>query len=518
MKLRPPQQACCSAVYRDLKGLDSVLAACATGVGKTIIAAALFKRWVDHDGYRCLFLAHREELINQAVHKLNAARGLDADIEKAEHKASDMSQVVVGSVQSMQGKRLESWPRDHFDVIITDEAHRSTATTYRNIYDHFNTAKRLGITATAYRQKGSLSDIYQKVSYEYNLRQAIDDGLLCRIVAQTIPLPIELGQLKTSQGDYDAKDLHTKIEPYLEAIADEIWERSSRRKIIIFLPLCATAKKFKDILASRGFKAFYADGKDRSGIKGFEDSGSGSALCNAMLCTEGYDHPEIDCVIVLRPTRSTGLYSQMIGRGTRLKEDGGNCLVLDFLWHSSNHDLCKPSCLVADTDEIAEKMNEIQDRKSGSSDLKEIEDEAKTELREERERRLADNLKSFVGNKSKKFDPVLESLAIYDDKLTNWLPKMEWEKGEILHGQKKFLDKMGFDSNGWTRGYASTLIGDLEQRRKSGLCTPKQMRTLLKNGVAGADALTFQQASEQMDKLSKKWDKAKRWKQIKNRR
>jgi superfamily II DNA or RNA helicase len=419
----------------------------------------------------------------------------------------------------MQGDRLERWHRSKFDIIITDEAHRSTAATYRAVYDHFNTAQRLGITATAFRQKGSLSDIYDHISFEYNLKQAIKDGYLCRFIAQTIPLKIELGKLSVTGGDFNAEELEEKIEPYLEEIAREVQARAADRKIIVFTPTCEMARKCKEIFAGFGFDTYYAGGDDRSEIAGFERPGKGKILFNSMLCTEGYDHPEIDCVIILRLTQSTGLYCQMAGRGTRLFPYKDNCLLLDFLWNSSNHNLCKPACLVAEDDETEQAMEDILERNTSQPvDLEDAEVEAVSKIRCERERRLADKLNSFKGRDSDKFDPVLESLAVGNGLLANWRAETNWEKQDMSRQQERFLKDSGFDPSGWCKGYANQVITDVSANKAAGLCSPRQMRTLMNNGFPEAAKMTGQEAKVAMNKLTKKWQKAKRWKDYKKDR
>lgn len=516
-ELRPPQQACCSAVYRDLRGgdIDSTLAVVATGVGKTIIAAGLASRWMN-ENERVLFLAHRDELIKQAASKMYEARGLVAQTEKADQYAIIGHNLVTGSVQSLQGDRLLRWPKDAFTKIFIDEAHRSTAQTYRNVFDHFGSAQRIGLTATAFRQKGNLSDIYDHISFQYGLKEAVRDGYLSRLSAQTIPLEIDIGELSSRGGDFSVDELEQKIDPYIQKIAEAVKERASDRKIILFAPTCATSRKCKEIFQSLGFEAFYAGGDDRSEIADFERAGAGSIMCNSMLLTEGYDHPQIDCVIVLRLTKSTGLYCQMVGRGTRLFIGKTDCLVLDFLWNSVNHNICKPACLVAEDDEEEQEMGNILDKSGAPMDLLgEVTDEAVQNIRCERERKLAESLRNFTGREGNKFDPVLESLAVYDSRIANWRAETNWEKSDMSNTQERFLKDSGFDPTGWCKGYAATVISDVSARNSAGLCSPRQMRSLIKNGHANAATFTKQQASEAMDKLQKKWKKAKRWKNIK---
>jgi superfamily II DNA or RNA helicase len=519
-ELKPIQIDACKAAYQDLStGVSSTLLVLATGVGKTVIASGLANRWVNNDSKRLLFLAHRDELLRQASEKFFNSRGLHTSLEKADAYAGMNDSIVIGSVQTMQGRRLERWPRDHFDIIITDEAHRSCAATYRAVYDWFDGAQRLGLTATAFRQKGSLSDIYEKISFEYGLRSAIKDGLLCPITAQTIPLEIDLTGIRSTDGDYSAEELAESIEPYIKEIALRVSEIAADRKIILFAPVRDTARLCQKIFADLGFRSYYCGGDDRSQVAAFEADGPGSIMCNSMLLTEGYDHPQIDCVVVLRPTKSTGLYLQMIGRGTRLFIGKKDCLVLDFLWNFATNNLCKPSCLIAESEEEANEINKILDSKGSPVDLvEEAQPEAVKNIQNERERALAKRLHECCNRKSKRFDPVVESLSVYDSTIPEYKPQFEWEKMPVTNGQIQYLKANGFRPDGWTKGYASKIIDGLVKRNSDGLCSPKQMRCLLSNGHVDAGRMSRDDASKAMEKLSVKWDRAKRYKRYKEMR
>jgi superfamily II DNA or RNA helicase len=307
------------------------------------------------------------------------------------------------------------------------------------------------------------------------------------------------------------------LDPWIEEIAEEVKVRALDRKIMLFAPTRAMARKCADIFTEAGFRGYYSGGEDRSQIPEFEAAGAGSIMCNSMLLTEGYDHPPVDCIIVLRPTKSTGLYCQMIGRGTRNFVGKDDCLILDFLWNSENNNLCKPPCLIAEDDEAEAVMEDILEKKQGKpADLiSEVEVEAVSEIRCERERKLADSLRSLTNRKSKKFDPVVESLAIDDSRLANYRAEMKWEKLDMSNQQQQYLKDNGFQPDGWCKGFANQVIEDVIKRSKSGLCSPKQMRCLLKNGYPNAREMTKQEAGDAMDQLSKKWAKAQRWKNIK---
>src|SRR5690606_41443274 len=140
------------------------------------------------------------------------------------------------------------------------------------------------------------------------------------IKALTIPLELDLTAVRQQSGDFSAGDLGTALDPYLQQIAEEMWKVARDRKIVVFLPLVKTSQKFTNILNSMGFKAAEVNGEsqDRAEILADFDAGKYNVLCNSMLLTEGWDCPSVDCVVVLRPTKVRSLYSQMVGRGTRI--------------------------------------------------------------------------------------------------------------------------------------------------------------------------------------------------------
>ena len=167
-----------------------------TGCGKTITFGMITRKAIEK-GNKVLILAHRGELIDQAAEKL-CTLGVDAQIEQASSYARSVWEpdCVVGTVQTLRGKRLESWPRDYFRLIVTDEAHHATADTYQAIYEHFN-ALHLGVTATADRaDEDSLSDVFESVAYEYSLWDAMraphPGPYLCRLTFVQCDLQIDL--------------------------------------------------------------------------------------------------------------------------------------------------------------------------------------------------------------------------------------------------------------------------------------------------------------------------------------
>lgn len=335
--LRPYQQQARERIHAEWEnGHTRTLLVLPTGTGKTIVFASVAADQV-RAGHRVLILAHRGELLEQAADKLQRSTGLVSAVEKADATClNTWFRVVVGSVQTLQRTaRLERFSHDYFGTIIIDEAHHAITDGYRRILDYFGSARVLGVTATPDRgDMRNLGEVFDSLAFEYKLTDAIKEGYLCRIMAQTIPLKLDISSVTMSGGDYAVGDLGTALDPYLEQIAAEMAQRCKGRKTVVFLPLIKTSQKFRDLLNSHGFRAAEVNGQstDRKEVLADFDAGKYNVLCNSMLLTEGWDCPSVDCVVVLRPTKVRSLYSQMVGRGTRLSPGKSDLLLLDFLW------------------------------------------------------------------------------------------------------------------------------------------------------------------------------------------
>ena len=336
MQLRPYQEEARAKVQQEWKeGRKRTLLVLPTGCGKTIVFSKIIEDRVKM-GERVLVLAHRSELLEQASDKLMTATGLRTALEKAENTSiGSWFRVVVGSVQTMhREKRLSQFPPNHFDTIVIDEAHHAISDGYQRVLEHFGEANILGVTATPDRgDMRNLGSFFDSLAYEYPLVDAIKSGYLSKITAITIPLELDLSTVSQQAGDFKASEIGTALDPYLEQIADEMVKQCKDRKTVVFLPLVKTSQKFRDILNAKGFKAAEVNGesKDRAEILEDFDKDKYNVLCNSMLLTEGWDCPTVDCVVVLRPTKVRALYSQMVGRGTRLAPGKENLLLLDFL-------------------------------------------------------------------------------------------------------------------------------------------------------------------------------------------
>ena len=223
--LRPYQQQARERIHAEWEnGHTRTLLVLPTGTGKTIVFASVAADQV-RAGDRVLILAHRGELLEQAADKLQRSTGLVSAVEKADATClNTWFRVVVGSVQTLQRTaRLERFSHDYFGTIIIDEAHHAITDGYRRILDYFGSAKVLGVTATPDRgDMRNLGEVFDSLAFEYKLTDAIKEGYLCRIMAQTIPLKLDISSVTMSGGDYAVGDLGTALDPYLEQIAAEM--------------------------------------------------------------------------------------------------------------------------------------------------------------------------------------------------------------------------------------------------------------------------------------------------------
>lgn len=507
-ELRPYQQQARDRIHAEWDaGHTRTLLVLPTGTGKTIVFASVAADQV-RAGDRVLILAHRGELLEQAADKLQRSTGLVSAVEKAESTCLDSwFRVVVGSVQTLQRTaRLERFPQDYFGTIIIDEAHHAITDGYRRILDYFSGAKVLGVTATPDRgDMRNLGEVFDSLAFEYKLTDAIKEGYLCKIMAQTIPLQLDITSVTMSGGDYAVGDLGTALDPYLEQIAAEMARRCKSRKTVVFLPLIKTSQKFRDLLNTYGFRAAEVNGQseDRRQVLADFDAGKYNVLCNSMLLTEGWDCPSVDCVVVLRPTKVRSLYSQMVGRGTRLSPGKTDLLLLDFLWMTDRHELCRPADLVCEDRTVARQMTETLAESGCPEDIEEAAAQASEDVVAQREEALAKQLEEQRRKKAKLVDPLQYEMSIQAEDLAGYVPAFGWEAGPPSEQQTAALEKLGILPDAVeSAGKAALLLDRLNKRRDEGLTTPKQIRCLEKYGFQHVGTWSFEAARHMIDRIA----------------
>lgn len=347
------------------RGVTRQLLALPTGTGKTHVFASLPKH--HRINGRMLVLTHLKELNKQAAKKIQQLNpGLRVGVEMGMHTSSPWDKVVVTSVPSIS-RRLSNFRRQDFDVIVCDEAHHSTAKSYRSIFEHFGlfspTNKRLllGVTATPFRTDGeALQNIYRELIYRMTLLQAMQRGWITDLIPLHVTTSTSLDSVHSRCGDFVEGELAKAIDsPVRNALVARYWkDLGENRRTIVFTVDINHAKHMAQMFQSCGVEADWVSGRDsdlrREQIIRDHKAGRLKVLCNCAVVSEGYDDPGVECIVMARPTLSRLLFVQVIGRGLRLQEGidnlvaareqgvpirKSNCLVIDVVDNTLNHNL-----------------------------------------------------------------------------------------------------------------------------------------------------------------------------------
>lgn len=357
LKLRIYQQECLDSIIENYKyGVCRQMVHLPTAAGKTVIFSHLIKQMQR----KTLVIAHTTELLDQARDKLMMiCPELDIGLVKADRKEYDCS-VVVSTIQSArQQDTLEELKKQKFELCVYDEAHRAGAFSSRQVLSalgFLDTPEQLlvGFSATPFRNDSKgLGEVFEKVVYHKSIKDLIDLGFLCRPVGIKIKTDLDLSTVMTQDGDFVTTSLASVMHtPQMnELIVNAFIEQARRRKTVCFSVSIAHAQTLAEVFRSRGItsEAIHGDMpfKDRSDLLQRFQNGKISVLINCQILTEGWDCPEVDCVLVAKPTQSKGLYQQMCGRGLRLFPNKKDCLILDF--GSKTHSLCGLAVLEGDS-------------------------------------------------------------------------------------------------------------------------------------------------------------------------
>ena len=286
----------------------------------------------------------------------------------------------------------------------------------------------------------------------------------------------------------------------------EIKERCHDRKTIVFTPLIATSRKMLSIFIETGVnevREVNGESTDRAEtLQWFANAKAGCVLLNSMLLTEGYDEPSVDCIVVLRATKVRALFVQMVGRGTRLYPGKTNLLLLDFLWLTSTHDLCRPACLLSDDAEVCETITKKQESK-GCAELDlspETLEDAISDTVKKREDALAKRLAAQSRKKGKLFDALrfAELTGVTD---LSDAPTTIQENDRPTMEMVDRLERLGFACPG-SQTAAEKLLTAYQQRVDKGLSTHKQINRLSIYGFHNVDKWTFAAAKKMMDRIA----------------
>ncbi|MFI1362560.1 DUF3427 domain-containing protein [Streptomyces griseochromogenes] len=335
-------------VEREIRGRSRNLLVAATGTGKTVMAALDYRNMRDKHGGRLphlLFVAHRKEILNQSLRTYrevldNASFG---ELLHSGKEPRDWTHVFA-SVQSLNLQRLEQLDPEHFDVVVIDEFHHATAETYRRIIDHFKPAELLGLTATPERMDGrNVQDEFfnGRIAAELRLWEALENDLLCPFHYFGLPDGTDLTRLDWRSGTYDRDQLgrvYTGDEARARIVIKQVEDKISAPAAMRALGFCVT-KDHAHFMAAcfrrAGFQAaaLDSDSSPQEREQTLDDLKTGrlQVIFSVDLFNEGLDIPDVDTLLLLRPTNSATVFLQQLGRGLRRTPNKPVLTVLDFI-------------------------------------------------------------------------------------------------------------------------------------------------------------------------------------------
>ena len=337
--LRPYQQEALDAIVNfSNNNINKQLVVLPTGAGKTVIFSHLPK--IKSDILPMLVLAHRSELLDQALDKITSSNPeLSVEIEQAERKAGYVD-VVVASVATLgrnNTPRIMAYPQNYFKSIVIDEAHHAAAPSYRRIIDYFNPPFLLGVTATPQRSDSvRLVDVFDEIVYYKSIQDLIEDGWLSPLVGYRVKTNTDISEVEITNGDYAQAKLEEKIDnpERNAAIVAAYRNLAMDEKAIVFASGVRHAENlalsFRQASVETEVILGSTPREEREKIFQTFSSGLTKVIVNVGVLTEGFDEPSIQAIILAKPTRSTLLYTQIVGRGTRLFEGKPFCKIIDI--------------------------------------------------------------------------------------------------------------------------------------------------------------------------------------------
>ena len=515
-KPRPYQADAADAVMEAFQTNQSALVVMPTGTGKTVLFSEIVRRF---GGGRRLVIAHREELIYQAVRKIRSMTDLEISIEMAETWSNEAIRpdVVVSTVQTQTqgGARMNRFDPLDFNLLVLDEAHHCVAKSYRRLIEHYSqnpNLKILGVTATPDRaDEAALGQVFDTVAYDYEIIDAINDGWLVPIrQTPVIVNGLSFADCRTTAGDLNQADVERIIEeeksPMLHGFADPTYQLSRGRKTLVFASSVKHAEMLSDILnRHHDGSSQWICGKtpkdERRRILNAYSKDEFQFLVNVGIATEGFDEPGVELVVIGRPTKSRALYAQMVGRGTRPLPgivDGPTTdvarrqaiessrkpyvEVIDFVGNAGRHKLMSAADILGGRydDEIVElAAARMREKTDGSpKDVQHELQAAHDEIHAAREKRRRERM-CIVGKASWEtlsIDPF-DALGIEPERVKGW------DRGrQLTKAQSDVLERNGIDPNPLSYSQAKQLIDHIMQHPDRMPCTKKQASLLKRYG------------------------------------
>lgn len=559
LQLRPYQREAVDSFFTELDKHPRQLIVLPTGAGKTIVFGAIAHRYHHEVGNQrpILIIAHRSELLDQADAKLSMVwpNVLTGRIQG--NRNEQLGDVLLASTQTLVAGRKIPQP----GLVIYDECHHSRAEGALGVLERLGVFANggpplLGVTATPSRSdKTQLGDIFEHITYESTILQMIIDGYLVDVRGIKVSVPgLDLKRVRMTAGDYNAKDLSNALNEVeaLDAVVEAVRNHAPNRKSIVFAVDVKHAQALAERFRASGFSSASIDGtmkaEERQSVLSAFDDDRLRILVNCQILTEGFDQPDVDCVVIARPTRSRALYTQMVGRGLRLHPSKADALVLDLTGASDDKSLQTFTRLMRTQTKSRASINSAGDSEEDVDDgsgmangesvgewmsrLATVE-RAKLDVAEQ----VAEAINLFANRTRYRWQHMQEVFAIcYDDnrwaylvrKGIDWWPLLElngekflplhdkgvsleyaqgiaeafldllqsqitlkdaeWRNGQVSPKQANLLEKyrVAFDST-WTSGMASDALTQVFARRKA------------KAAVAGFDPDKWRRALEHQE-------------------
>ncbi len=356
------------------EGVTRQLVALPTGCGKTLLFGALAKEL----DTRTIIIAHREELITQAKDKILLIwPEADVGIVKADQNEIDHQIVIASTQTASRPKRLAELQQQDFQLMIADECHHSISVSNMEVIrglgfmDGNPDNLLLGVTATPWRLDGQgLDNVFEKVVFQRSLPTMIKAGYLSDLQAIRVKAGTNLAGVHTRMGDFAPGELEIAVNTAdrNNIIVSAFKKYAHDRKAAAFCAGVQHCKDLAQVFMDAGIKAAAVWGDmdvvDRKATLAAYEAGEIQVLSNCEILTEGWDSEATDCLLMCRPTKSKGLYTQMVGRGTRLFPDKDNCLILEFT--DNRHDICNLGSLTGlplkDKQSLKQAILEEEDR------------------------------------------------------------------------------------------------------------------------------------------------------------
>lgn len=330
-QLRSYQQSLKNAVYEAFRaGHRAVMMQLPTGGGKSVILSSIGRDAVAA-GRRAMYVVHRKELVLQLYQHLRK-HGVQPEIIMAGYKHNPHAALHIASIQTLIRRDFPP----NIDLIVIDEAHHAVADSYRDVIEAYPRARTLGVTATPIRSNGQgFRDMFSELVIGVSVRQLIEQGFLVQPVVYASPLRFDLSKIRTTRGDYDEQQLYAMMgEDRLIGDLIRTWRKYAYgKRTCVFGINVEHSQRINAQYQAAGIASAHIDGSTpdviRESILRRFAAGDIIVLCNCNIVSEGFDVPEIECVQLVRPTKSVSLYLQQVGRALRPAAGKLHAIILD---------------------------------------------------------------------------------------------------------------------------------------------------------------------------------------------